>query len=53
MSFITCPDASGTHQLKLLMIGKGKCPTALKNVHLPLIYKHQDKASVIKEVFYE
>ncbi|XP_022823355.1 jerky protein homolog-like [Spodoptera litura] len=51
VTIMPCANASGTHKLKLLFIGKAKNPRAFKNVNLPLVYKNQNKAWVTKELF--
>lgn len=54
LTFMPCSNASGTHKLELLVIGKSKNPRAFKNVkHLPVKYKHQNKAWMTRELFSE
>ena len=45
LTVLVCANASGTHKVKLLVIGKFKNPRALKNVqHLPVWYDAQGNA---------
>jgi|AKYZ01.1.fsa_nt_gi Tc5 transposase DNA-binding domain./DDE superfamily endonuclease./CENP-B N-terminal DNA-binding domain. len=54
LTFMPCSNASGTHKLELLVIGKSKNPRAFKNAkHLPVKYKHQNKAWMTRELFSE
>lgn len=53
LTVLTCANASGTHKLKLLVIGKYKNPRALKNVrHLPVWYDSQGNAWMTAEIFH-
>lgn len=55
ITLMVCANASGTHKLKLLVVGKSKNPRALKNVKvesLPVTYMCQSRAWVTKEVFH-
>lgn len=51
VTIMPCANASGTHKLKLLFIGKPKNPRAFKNGNIPLVYKNQNKAWVSYELF--
>ncbi|XP_050545073.1 jerky protein homolog-like [Daktulosphaira vitifoliae] len=53
ITFMPCSNASGTHKLNLLVIGKAKNPRAFKNVKIPVDYKNQSKAWMTKSVFAE
>ncbi len=60
VTILASANATGTFRLPLLLIGKSKCPRALKNVNLsalPLIYKSQKKAwmdsAIFKSWFFE
>ena len=45
VTLMNCANATGTHKLPLLLIGKSQRPRCLKNVtKLPLIYKNQKHA---------
>jgi hypothetical protein len=45
ITFMLCSDASGTHKLEMLVIGKAK-PREFKNQSLPVIYKSQTRGWV-------
>ncbi|XP_023228702.1 jerky protein homolog-like [Centruroides sculpturatus] len=54
ITLIVCANASGTHKLKLLVVGMSKKPRALKSVKiltLSVTYMYQNCAWVTKEVF--
>lgn len=52
ITFMPYANATGTHKLKLLVIGKAKSPRAFKNLtHLPVTYKNQAKGWVTRDVF--
>lgn len=53
ITFMPCSNATGTHKLDLLVIGKAKNPRAFKNICLPVCYKNQIKSWVTREVFSE
>jgi hypothetical protein len=48
-----CSNASGTHKLEMLVIGKAAKPRAFKNQSLPVICKSQSRGSITQEVFTE
>lgn len=51
LTVLACANASGTHKLKLLVIGKFAKPRALKNVHaLPVHYKYNKRAWITREI---
>lgn len=56
ITLMTCANASGSHMLKLLVVGKSKQPRAFKNVKiesLPVNYTSQSRAWVTKEIFHD
>lgn len=53
VTFMPCSNASGTHKMNMLVIGKAKNPRAFKNVQLPVDYKNQSKAWMTKSLFVE
>lgn len=53
ITFMPCANASGTHKLTMLVIGKAKNPRAFKNIKLPVDYKNQTKGWMNKSVFAE
>uniref|UniRef100_A0A2A4K1H2 HTH CENPB-type domain-containing protein n=1 Tax=Heliothis virescens TaxID=7102 RepID=A0A2A4K1H2_HELVI len=53
ITFMPCSNATGTHKLELLVIGKAKNPRAFRNICLPVCFKNQDKSWVTREVFSE
>lgn len=53
ITFMPCSNATGTHKLDLLLIGKTKSPRAFKNICLPVWYKNHFKSSVTREILTE
>lgn len=56
LTLMPCTNASGTHKLKLLVVGKSRNPRCFKNLKketLPIVYKFQNRAWVSREVFKE
>lgn len=54
VTIMVCANATGTHPLPLLLIGKLKKPPCFKNVsYLPLCYKSQGKAWITTEIFFD
>uniref|UniRef100_K7GDC9 HTH CENPB-type domain-containing protein n=1 Tax=Pelodiscus sinensis TaxID=13735 RepID=K7GDC9_PELSI len=52
ITVLVCANASGTHKLKLLVIGKYKKPRAFKTLtSLPVIYEAQGNAWMMSEIF--
>lgn len=51
LTFMPCANASGTHKLQLLVIGKSKNPRPFKNVQLPVYYTNQKKAWMNQNIF--
>ena len=48
---IPCVNATGTHKLDLLMIGKAKSPRCFQNMELPLYYKSSKNAWQTSSLF--
>ncbi|XP_011195270.2 jerky protein homolog-like [Zeugodacus cucurbitae] len=57
ITFLCCSNATGSHKLKLLVIGKAKNPRCFKNFQCPTDYKSSKSAwmtsAVFKEWFHE
>lgn len=57
ITFMPCSNASGTHKMRLLVLGKSQKPRAFGNLSLPVMYQGQKRAWVTKEIlknwFYE
>lgn len=57
ITFLCCSNATGSHKLKLLVIGKAKNPRCFKNFQCPIDYKSSKSAwmtsAVFKEWFHE
>ncbi|KAK9892255.1 hypothetical protein WA026_019057 [Henosepilachna vigintioctopunctata] len=54
ITFMPCSNASGSHKIKLLVIGKSNKPRAFKTCqNLPVFYKEQKKGWVTREIFLE
>ncbi|XP_045499486.1 jerky protein homolog-like [Colias croceus] len=51
IKFMPCSNASGTHKLDLLVIGKDKNPSTFKNICMPVCYKKQFKNLITSKVF--
>ncbi|XP_043471596.1 jerky protein homolog-like [Leptopilina heterotoma] len=52
VTIMTCANASGTHKLPLLVIGKAKNPRCFKNIkNLPVSYKSQKSAWMDLKLF--
>lgn len=51
VTFMPCANASGTHKIKLLVVGKSKKPRAFKSLRLPVCYRAQKNAWVTKDLF--
>jgi hypothetical protein len=51
LTFMPCSNASGTHKLRLLILGKSLKPRAFGSKRLPVMYQGQKKAWVTKEIF--
>jgi hypothetical protein len=53
---LLCANASGTHKLKPLVIGKSKNPRCFKNIKttsLPVTYKHNSKSWMLSSIWCE
>lgn len=56
LTLMPCMNASGSHKLKLLVVGKSKNPRSFKNFkkeNMPVVYKNQNRAWVSREIFKE
>lgn len=54
LTVMCCSNASGTHKLRLLVIGKSKKPRALKNIAiqaLPVSYTNQKNSWMSRDIF--
>ena len=52
LTILNCANLSGTHRLKLFVIGKSKSPRALKNIkNLPVIYRSQKNSWMDLDLF--
>lgn len=53
VTVMVCVNATGTHKIPLLLIGKSKNPRCFKNVKIPLTYKSQKNAWMNADLFVE
>lgn len=56
LTVMPCTNASGSHKLKLMVVGKSKKPRPFKNLKmedLPVVYKSQSRAWVSRVIFKE
>jgi len=53
VSLIVCTNASGTHKIPCVMIGKPKEPTCIKDRHWPILYFNQAKAWMDVETYWK
>ncbi|KAJ8934737.1 hypothetical protein NQ314_013219 [Rhamnusium bicolor] len=53
ITFMPCANASGSHKLRLFVLGKAKKPRAFANSSIPVSYKGQRKAWVTQDIFSE
>ncbi|XP_004431186.1 PREDICTED: jerky protein homolog [Ceratotherium simum simum] len=52
LTVLMCANATGSHKIKPLVIGKGSGPRAFRGIqHLPVAYKAQGNAWVDREIF--
>ncbi|KAI5742840.1 hypothetical protein M8J77_011767 [Diaphorina citri] len=51
VTLLACANASGTHRIPLLLIGKLKNPRCFQNIQIPLVYKNQSEGWMNREVF--
>lgn len=53
ITFMPCSNASGSHKLKLLVLGRSNKPRSFGSSHIPVVYKGQKRAWVTREIFTE
>lgn len=53
VTFMPCANASGSHKLRLLVVGKSAKPRAFGNSFIPVSYKGQKKGWITKDLFRE
>lgn len=53
ITFLGCTNASGSHKLTPLLIGKAKSPRCFKDFYNPCIYKNTKNAWMTQEIFKE
>ncbi|XP_037959124.1 jerky protein homolog-like [Teleopsis dalmanni] len=53
ITFLCCSNATGSHKLKLLVIGKAKNPRCFKNLQCPTNYKNSKSAWMTATIFKE
>ncbi|CAH1991027.1 unnamed protein product [Acanthoscelides obtectus] len=46
VTVMVCANATGSHRIPMLFIGKSKNPRGFKNAKIPLVYKNQSKWSI-------
>jgi hypothetical protein len=51
VTFLACTNASGSHKVKLLVIGKAKNPRTFKNFNCPVNYHNSKTALMTSEIF--
>lgn len=51
LTFMLCCNASGTHKMRLFVLGKSQKPRAFGSEPLPVKYRGQKKAWVTREIF--
>lgn len=52
VTIMTCANATGSHKIPLLLIGKSQRPRCLKGItHLPLLYKAQTNSWMNSKIF--
>lgn len=51
MTFLGSTNATGTHKLKPLIIGKSKNPRAFSGFNVPVLYKSSKNAWMTTEIF--
>jgi hypothetical protein len=51
VTFLACTNASGSHKVKLLVIGKAKNPRTFKNFNCPVNYHNSKTAWMTSEIF--
>lgn len=53
ITFLACANATGSHKLKPLVIGKAKSPRSFKNYNCPVHYKNSKSAWMTAPIFKE
>lgn len=53
ITFMPCCNSTGTHKLKLFVLGKSNKPRSFGNSNIPVVYKGQKRAWVTREIFTE
>lgn len=53
ITFMPCANASGSHKLRLLVVGKSAKPRAFGSSFIPVSYKGQKKGWITKDLFRE
>lgn len=53
ITFMPCANASGSHKLRLLVVGKSAKPRAFGNSLIPVSYRGQKKGWITKDLFRE
>lgn len=51
VTFMPCCNATGSHKLKLLVLGKAQNPRAFKSFDLPVVYRASRKGWMTKDIF--
>lgn len=51
ITFLACTNASGTHKIKPLVVGKAKHPRCFKNFNLPVEYANSRNAWMTTKIF--
>ncbi|XP_050524168.1 jerky protein homolog-like [Daktulosphaira vitifoliae] len=51
VTFMPCANATGSHKVRLLVVGKAHKPRAFKSVALPVYYRGQKNAWVTRDLF--
>lgn len=51
ITFLCCANATGSHQLKLLVVGKSKKPRCFQNFNCPVHYRHSKSAWMTGNIF--
>lgn len=51
VTFLCCANAAGSHQLKLLVVGKAKKPRCFQNFNCPVHYTHSKSAWMTGAIF--
>ncbi|CAH1967063.1 unnamed protein product [Acanthoscelides obtectus] len=51
VTVMVCANATGSHRIPMLFIGKSKNPRGFKNAKIPLVYKNQSRAWMDRKIF--